>query len=254
MKSRLLNTASAAMFTVGILAAPFAYAQQSNNQNAPAATQTPGGAQTPGTTGGANTMPNDGTGTGQGNAASPGSPTGPTSGTNTPADNNTTTGTDAGTTPGTANTTGANTPGTTNGMNTAQTMGTTMPLGQLQDRPIQNPQGEDLADLDDVIVSPDGRITDAIVSFGGFLGLGAKKVKISWEEFSFDNGKKVLILAKSNDEINAMPDYKEPDAPPQPDSNGNASSNTNTNGAAAPMGGTGTTTGTGTGTGGTPAP
>lgn len=232
MKSRLLNTASAAMFTVGILAAPFAYAQQSNDQNAPAATQTPGSTQTPGTTGGTNTMPSDGTG--QGNAASPG----------TPADTNTTT--------------GATTPGTTNGVNTNATdtaaAGSTMPLGQLQDRPIQNPQGEDLADLDDVIVSPDGRITDAVVSFGGFLGLGAKKVKISWEEFSFDNGKKVLILAKSNDEIKSMPDYKEPDAPPQPDSNGSAGSNNNTNGATAPAGGTGTGTGTGTGAGGTTAP
>lgn len=235
MKSRLLNTASAAMFTVGILAAPFAYAQQSDNQTAPAATQTPGGTQTPGTSGGTNTMPSDGTG--QGNAASPGTPSGTTSGANTPADTNTTT--------------GATTPGTTNGMNTAAA-GSTMPLGQLQDRPIQNPQGEDLADLDDVIVSPDGRITDAVVSFGGFLGLGAKKVKISWEEFTFDNGKKVLILAKSNDEINAMPDYKEPDAPPQPDSNGSAGSNNNTNGATAPAGGTGT--GTGTGAGGTTAP
>ncbi|MQT12352.1 PRC-barrel domain-containing protein [Segnochrobactrum spirostomi] len=215
MKSKLLNTASAAMFTVGILAAPLAYAQ-SADPNAPAATQTPG------TNGGADTMPS----TGQGNAASPGAPAGTTSGTPTP--------------------------GATNSMSTADA-GSTMPFAQLQDRPIQNPQGEDLADLDDVIVSPDGRITDAVVSFGGFLGLGAKKVKVSWQEFTFDNGKKVLVLAKSNDEINAMPDYKEPDAPPQPDSRGNAdTSSGSNNGTMAPAGGA--ATGTGTGTGGTSAP
>jgi len=46
---------------------------------------------------------------------------------------------------------------------------------------VANPQGEALGESEDVVFDPQtGRITYAVLSFGGFLGLGEKHCAIPW--------------------------------------------------------------------------
>ena len=51
---------------------------------------------------------------------------------------------------------------------------------------VVNPQNEDLGKIEDLIVDSSGRISYAVLSFGGFLGLGDKDFAIPFNAFAFD--------------------------------------------------------------------
>jgi sporulation protein YlmC with PRC-barrel domain/Cu/Ag efflux protein CusF len=57
---------------------------------------------------------------------------------------------------------------------------------------VENPQGEDLGDIEDIVVDPQtGRLQYAVLSFGGFLGLGEKYFAIPWEALKREAGQKL---------------------------------------------------------------
>ena len=66
----------------------------------------------------------------------------------------------------------------------------------------------------DLLVDPNGGVTAAVVEFGGFLGIGTRKIAIAWPDLRFDSeGKKLTaILDIPRDQLRAAPEYK-PDAP-----------------------------------------
>lgn len=75
-------------------------------------------------------------------------------------------------------------------------------------RPVQNAEGENLADVESFVITPEGQITHVIVSFGGFLGLGEKQVLLAWEEFEIDPQEEVFFLSMSEEEIASLPELK----------------------------------------------
>ena len=60
---------------------------------------------------------------------------------------------------------------------------------------VVNQAGEDLGKIDDIMIdTPTGRVVYAVLSFGGFLGLGDKLFAIPWSRLSLDEDRKVFIL------------------------------------------------------------
>jgi len=56
---------------------------------------------------------------------------------------------------------------------------------------VENLQGEKLGDIKDVVLDPEtGRITYAVLSFGGFMGLGEKYFAIPWSALTSKAGEK----------------------------------------------------------------
>jgi sporulation protein YlmC with PRC-barrel domain/Cu/Ag efflux protein CusF len=56
---------------------------------------------------------------------------------------------------------------------------------------VENPQGEDLGNIEDIVVDPQtGRLQYAVLSFGGFMGLGEKYFAIPWEALKREAGQK----------------------------------------------------------------
>src|ERR1700686_3891540 len=52
---------------------------------------------------------------------------------------------------------------------------------------VVNPQNEDLGKIEDLVLDAGaGRIAYAVLSFGGFLGMGEKYFAIPWNAFHFD--------------------------------------------------------------------
>lgn len=57
---------------------------------------------------------------------------------------------------------------------------------------VENPQGEDLGDIEDIVIDPQtGRVQYAVLSFGGFLGLGEKYFAVPWEALRREAGQKL---------------------------------------------------------------
>jgi hypothetical protein len=50
---------------------------------------------------------------------------------------------------------------------------------------VKGPKGEDLGLVVDVLVDTDGRPRAAVIDFGGFLGVGSRKIAIDWKALDF---------------------------------------------------------------------
>jgi hypothetical protein len=75
--------------------------------------------------------------------------------------------------------------------------------------------GENMGRIVDVLFEYSGKPRAAIIDFGGFLGVGNRKIAIDWNALHFDLGekKKVLVLDIGRDQLKAAPEYKESDKP-----------------------------------------
>lgn len=65
---------------------------------------------------------------------------------------------------------------------------------------------DSLGSIDDLILTEGDKVTVAIVSVGGVLGLGAKLVAIPFKQLTFANGKTTLPGA-TKDTLGAMPSF-----------------------------------------------
>ena len=67
----------------------------------------------------------------------------------------------------------------------------------------------------DVIVDRGGQVRAAIIDFGGFLGVGSRKVAVAWNALRFPpdpkDAKKVgrIGLDLTREQVQAAPEYKE---------------------------------------------
>jgi sporulation protein YlmC with PRC-barrel domain len=80
-------------------------------------------------------------------------------------------------------------------------------LDQLDGVEVVNRNGEDIGSVDKVI-SENGRITDLVVSIGGFMGLGDKEVLVEAEGLLFTGDKVVWNTPVNKDLLDNMPEYQ----------------------------------------------
>ncbi len=71
--------------------------------------------------------------------------------------------------------------------------------------------GDDLGRIIDVIVDKEGRPRAAIIDFGGFLGVGSRKIAVDWRvlKFAAPDGKTgPVTLQLSRNQVRVSPEYK----------------------------------------------
>jgi sporulation protein YlmC with PRC-barrel domain len=72
---------------------------------------------------------------------------------------------------------------------------------------VYNDKGERIGKVDDLVLSPDGTLSTAIVNVGGFLGLGKHLVAIPVRNFAHVAPKAVLPNA-SKEQLKALPRFE----------------------------------------------
>jgi PRC-barrel domain len=78
-------------------------------------------------------------------------------------------------------------------------------------RSVRGREGEDMGRIVDVIVNRAGQVRAAIIDFGGFLGVGSRKVAVDWRALRFEpTGKPDRItLDLTRNSVRLAPEYKE---------------------------------------------
>ena len=73
--------------------------------------------------------------------------------------------------------------------------------------------GDDLGRIIDVIIDRDGRPRAAVIDFGGFLGVGSRKIAVDWRVLKFTTEGKVgrLTLQLNRNQVRVSPEYKSGD-------------------------------------------
>jgi hypothetical protein len=77
---------------------------------------------------------------------------------------------------------------------------------------VVGPGGKVIARLVDVLVDSTGQPVAAVVDFGGFMGVGTRKIAVHWDALHFEpaaTSHRVILLLTPN-EIKAAPEYKGP--------------------------------------------
>jgi PRC-barrel domain len=79
-------------------------------------------------------------------------------------------------------------------------------------RDVRSPADEDMGRIVDVIVDRSGQVRAAVIDFGGFLGVGSRKIVVDWNALHFGriaSKSDSITLELSKDQVTAAPEYKE---------------------------------------------
>jgi sporulation protein YlmC with PRC-barrel domain len=73
---------------------------------------------------------------------------------------------------------------------------------------VQNPAGEDLGKIEELMIDLDsGRVAYAVLSFGGFLSMGNNLFAIPWEALKVDTVNKIIILNVNKEMLESAPGF-----------------------------------------------
>ncbi|WP_431311027.1 PRC-barrel domain-containing protein [Methylobacterium nigriterrae] len=75
---------------------------------------------------------------------------------------------------------------------------------------VRGANGDELGRVIDVIIDKEGRPRAAIIDFGGFLGVGSRKIAVDWRSLRFTTDGKPgrLVLQLSRNQVRVSPEYK----------------------------------------------
>jgi hypothetical protein len=77
---------------------------------------------------------------------------------------------------------------------------------------VYNDQKQSIGSIDNLIVGSDGKISSAVISVGGFLGVGSKLVGVPFSQLQFQqdgngNGREVVLPNASQQSLKSMQDF-----------------------------------------------
>ena len=79
--------------------------------------------------------------------------------------------------------------------------------------PVMSRDGEQIANVSDVLLTEDGSIDSVIVNVGGVLGIGSKPVEIPFDEVTLqsrdENDEMSIVIPMSQQDLEDMPEYEE---------------------------------------------
>ncbi|SRR5579871_1608855 len=79
-------------------------------------------------------------------------------------------------------------------------------------RDVRSPKDEDMGRIVDVIVDREGTVRAAVIDFGGFLGVGSRKIVVDWSALHFGgvaNKSDSITLELTKEQVMAAPEYKD---------------------------------------------
>lgn len=79
---------------------------------------------------------------------------------------------------------------------------------------VRNHEGDDIGKIDEIMIDiPAGRVSYAVLSFGGFLGLGDKLFAIPWHALHVDQDEKCFVLDVEKTTLENAPGFDKDDWP-----------------------------------------
>jgi hypothetical protein len=79
-------------------------------------------------------------------------------------------------------------------------------------RDVKSPTDENMGRIVDILVDHTGTVRAAVIDFGGFLGVGSRKIVVDWSALHFgrvNNKGDSITLELTKAQVAAAPEYKE---------------------------------------------
>ncbi len=85
-------------------------------------------------------------------------------------------------------------------------------------RSVRDPAGDVVGRIVDVLVDEQGQPRASVIDFGGFMGIGNRRIAVAWRALHFlpaaERGQ--ILLDMTADQIKEVPDYRRPTSPADP--------------------------------------
>ena len=78
-------------------------------------------------------------------------------------------------------------------------------------REVRSVADENMGRIVDIIVDRSGQVLAAVIDFGGFLGVGSRKIAVDWSILRFGSGEKSdrVVVDLTQAQVKAAPEYKD---------------------------------------------
>jgi PRC-barrel domain len=73
---------------------------------------------------------------------------------------------------------------------------------------VLNEAGETIGKIDDLLVTRDGKEPYAVLSIGGFLGLGTHMVVVRYDSLRFDSNNKIVLPGGTKEGLTMLPAFE----------------------------------------------
>lgn len=88
----------------------------------------------------------------------------------------------------------------------------TIEASEIEGAPVRSRDGEEIADVSEVMLTEDGSIQSIVVNVGGWLGIGAKPVEVPFDRVTLqtndEDGEMSILIPMSEQELKDMPRYE----------------------------------------------
>jgi uncharacterized protein YrrD len=79
---------------------------------------------------------------------------------------------------------------------------------KVSNTPVINADGERIGHIEDVAIDKlTGQVAYAVLSFGGFLGMGEKYHPLPWPLLAYDTERNAYVVSLDKDQLKAAPSY-----------------------------------------------
>jgi len=103
---------------------------------------------------------------------------------------------------------------TTNPTRTGMGTGPVLASSTLNGENVRNASGEDLGEIKDLMIdTASGTIQYAVLSFGGWLGMGDKLFAVPWNAMRLDTENHCLVLDVSKERLKDAPGFDQDNRP-----------------------------------------
>jgi sporulation protein YlmC with PRC-barrel domain len=85
------------------------------------------------------------------------------------------------------------------------------PASELIGATVRNPAGENIGEVNELILARDGKVRAVIIGVGGFLGMGERDVAVSFDSVEVtlnDNNDEIVTVDATKDTLNAAPEWQ----------------------------------------------
>jgi len=72
---------------------------------------------------------------------------------------------------------------------------------------VYNENNESIGEVDDILIPPGGGSPMAVISVGGFLGIGAKLVAVPYERLQANNNNRWILAGATKDSLTSLPTF-----------------------------------------------
>ena len=93
---------------------------------------------------------------------------------------------------------------------TSETSGRLIAADKVEGTTVYNSAGEKLGSVEDIMLDKmSGKACYAVLSFGGFLGMGAKQYPLPWEKLTYDTSMGGFLVNVDKSALESAPVYAE---------------------------------------------